>query len=74
MNGMERFDGAEQFFSICEQLKGKRVGILGHLHPDGDCIGAQIALRDILMRCGATPLMGLVEDKVAVNLQWIARD
>ncbi|MDR2812568.1 MAG: DHH family phosphoesterase [Puniceicoccales bacterium] len=74
MNIIEHFSGAEQFFSICEQLKGKRVGILGHLHPDGDCIGAQIAMGDILMRCGATPLMGLVEDRVAMNLQWITRN
>ncbi|MDR1907148.1 MAG: bifunctional oligoribonuclease/PAP phosphatase NrnA [Puniceicoccales bacterium] len=74
MNVIEHFEGAEQFFSICEQLKGKRVGIWGHLHPDGDCIGAQIAMRDILIRCGATPLMGLVEDNIATNLQWIIKD
>jgi phosphoesterase RecJ-like protein len=74
MNTIAHFSDAEQFFSVCEQLKGKRVGILGHLHPDGDCIGAQIAMRDILLRYGAIPLMGLVEDRVAMNLQWIAKD
>ncbi|MDR0740662.1 MAG: bifunctional oligoribonuclease/PAP phosphatase NrnA [Puniceicoccales bacterium] len=74
MNVMEHFDGAEQFFSVCEQLKGKRIGIFGHLHPDGDCIGAQVAMRDILMQCGAMPLMGLAEDKFPLNLQWIAQD
>ncbi|MDR1366346.1 MAG: DHH family phosphoesterase [Puniceicoccales bacterium] len=74
MSIIEHFSGAESFFSICEQLKGKRVGILGHLHPDGDCIGAQIAMRDILIRFGAIPLMGLAENKVATNLKWIVRN
>jgi phosphoesterase RecJ-like protein len=74
MNTIEHFKGAEQFFSICEQLKGKRVGILGHLYPDGDCIGAQIAMRDILLQCGATPLMGLVDNSVATNLRWMVKD
>ncbi|MDR2371729.1 MAG: DHH family phosphoesterase, partial [Puniceicoccales bacterium] len=74
MNVMEHFDGAEQFFSVCEQLKGKRVGIWGHLHPDGDCIGAQIVMRDILLQYGAIPLIGLTKGKIAMNSQWIARD
>ncbi|MDR0417832.1 MAG: bifunctional oligoribonuclease/PAP phosphatase NrnA [Puniceicoccales bacterium] len=74
MNIIEHFSGAESFFSICEQLHGKRVGIWGHLHPDGDCIGVQIAMCDILTRCGAIPLMGLVENKVAANLKWIVRN
>jgi nanoRNase/pAp phosphatase (c-di-AMP/oligoRNAs hydrolase) len=54
-------------------LKGKRVGVWGHLHPDGDCIGAKTAMRDILIRCGAMPLMGLAEDNIATNLQWIIK-
>jgi len=27
-----------------EQLKGKKVAVLGHRRPDGDCIGSQVAL------------------------------
>jgi phosphoesterase RecJ-like protein len=72
MRAIERFDGAELFFSICEQLRGKRVGILGHLHPDGDCLGAQIAMHDILTRCGAVPFMGLQDEPVAANLRWLS--
>jgi phosphoesterase RecJ-like protein len=55
-------------------LNGKRVGVSGHLHPDSDCIGAQIAMRDILIRCGATSLMELTEHNIATNLQWIIQD
>ncbi|MDR0590310.1 MAG: DHH family phosphoesterase [Puniceicoccales bacterium] len=72
MRALERFDGAETFFSICEQLQGKRVGILGHLHPDGDCLGAQIAMHDILTRCGAVPIMGLQDEPIAANLRWLS--
>ena len=68
----ERFDGAEHFFRVCEQLKGKRVGILGHLRPDGDCLGAQIALHELLSNVGADPIIGLVDDTVMSNLRWLA--
>ncbi|MDR1435040.1 MAG: DHH family phosphoesterase [Puniceicoccales bacterium] len=74
MNTIKHFDGAEQFFDICKQLKGKRVGILGHLHPDGDCLGAQIAMHNILIQCGAVPLLGLYNDYIASNLRWVSRD
>jgi phosphoesterase RecJ-like protein len=74
MKTIEHFDGAEQFFDICDQLKGKRVGVLGHLHPDGDCLGAQIAMHNILLRCGAVPFLGLCNDPIASNLQWLTRD
>ena len=34
-------------------LKGKRVVVLGHMRPDGDCIGSQTALCRILLALGA---------------------
>lgn len=36
------------FVELLEALDGKRVAILGHLRPDADCIGSQIALCRIL--------------------------
>ncbi|MDR2513448.1 MAG: bifunctional oligoribonuclease/PAP phosphatase NrnA [Puniceicoccales bacterium] len=32
------------FRQLLDSLRGKRVAILGHLRPDGDCIGSQVAL------------------------------
>lgn len=37
-----------RFAKALEQLKGKRVAVLGHVRPDGDCIGSQVALTRLL--------------------------
>ena len=34
-------------------LRGRKVAVLGHMRPDGDCIGSQTALCRILMALGA---------------------
>lgn len=65
------FPGAERFFEACERLRGKRVGILGHLRPDGDCLGAQIAMYEILTEVGALPMIGLVDEVFTENLRWL---
>lgn len=70
----ERFEGAARFFEACRALKNKRVGILGHLRPDGDCLGAQILLHEVLEGCGAVPLLGLSDDYIAENLRWLTED
>ncbi|MGE9294597.1 MAG: DHH family phosphoesterase, partial [Puniceicoccales bacterium] len=46
----EEFGGA--FREILKSLEGKRVAILGHLRPDADCIGSQVALCRILQSQG----------------------
>ncbi|MDR2806711.1 MAG: bifunctional oligoribonuclease/PAP phosphatase NrnA [Puniceicoccales bacterium] len=74
MNTIEHLKDAEQFFAICRQLEGKQIGILGHLRPDGDCLGAQMAMHEILTHCGATSFIGLSDDVIALNLQWIAKE
>jgi phosphoesterase RecJ-like protein len=33
-------------------MRGKRVAVLGHIRPDGDCIGSQVALTRILLQLG----------------------
>lgn len=35
---------ATEFVQLINTWKGKRVCILGHVRPDGDCIGSQVAL------------------------------
>lgn len=37
-----------RFAAALGQLKGKRVAVLGHVRPDGDCIGSQVALTRLL--------------------------
>lgn len=49
----------ETFSSILNQLKGKQVAIFGHLRPDGDCVGSQVALCRVLRTQGI--------DAIAVN-------
>ena len=41
-----------RFAALLEKLNGKRVAILGHVRPDGDCIGSQLALCRILRSRG----------------------
>ena len=50
---------AELFSSCLSSLKGKRVVVQGHIRPDGDCIGSQVALCRCLQHLGV--------DAVAVN-------
>ncbi len=42
----------EAFLKALESLKDKRVAVLGHLRPDGDCIGSQVALCRVLRAIG----------------------
>ncbi len=42
-----------------EQLKGRRIAVLGHRRPDGDCIGSQVALCRVLLQNSV--------DAIAVN-------
>lgn len=41
-----------RFLNLLEKLDGKRVAVIGHVRPDGDCIGAQVALCRILRARG----------------------
>lgn len=43
---------AARFAEAVEGLRGKRVAVLGHVRPDGDCIGSQVAMARILRSLG----------------------
>jgi phosphoesterase RecJ-like protein len=43
---------AASFAEFLHGLKGKRVVVIGHQRPDGDCIGSQVALCRILRGAG----------------------
>lgn len=49
----------DPFQQLLEQTKGQRIAVLGHLRPDGDCIGSQVALTRILRSQGI--------DAIAIN-------
>ncbi len=40
----------EGFLQMLESLKGKKIAILGHMRPDGDCIGSQVAFAKFLRK------------------------
>jgi phosphoesterase RecJ-like protein len=47
------------FEKAVKRLKGRKVAVLGHVRPDGDCIGSQVAVTRILRQRGI--------DAIAVN-------
>lgn len=52
-------DLAADFRLLLERVRSQRVVVIGHMRPDGDCIGSQVALVRVLR--------GLGVDAVAVN-------
>lgn len=51
---MKKYFEAEsaRFEALLKKLDGSRVAVIGHVRPDGDCIGAQLALCRILRSRG----------------------
>ncbi|MBS0664365.1 MAG: bifunctional oligoribonuclease/PAP phosphatase NrnA [Verrucomicrobia bacterium] len=43
---------AGDFTRLLDRLRGRRVAVVGHARPDGDCIGSQVALARILAAAG----------------------
>lgn len=50
---------------LIDALAGQSVAVIGHARPDGDCIGAQVALYRILVACGL--------DVICVNADPVPR-
>jgi phosphoesterase RecJ-like protein len=40
------------FAKLLASLAGRRLAVVGHARPDGDCIGSQVALARVLAACG----------------------
>lgn len=57
-----------RFAAALEQLKGKKVAVLGHQRPDGDCIGSIVAVVRVLKSLGFEAV-GLNRDKVPASLE-----
>jgi len=48
------------------------IGVISHVRPDGDCIGAQIALCSWLEKNGRS-VSAFNDDEVPENLQWLQK-
>jgi phosphoesterase RecJ-like protein len=64
---------SQQFAASVEQLKGKKVAVIGHLRPDGDCIGSIVAVTRVLKQLGIDAI-GINRDEVPANLTAFVGD
>ena len=62
-----------RFAAALEQFKGKRVAVLGHQRPDGDCIGSIVAVVRVL-RSRGIDAVGLNRDIVPAALTSFVGD
>jgi len=58
---------SKTFLNVLKEAKGKRVAIVGHMNPDGDCIGSQIGLCRILNALGIESV-AVNQDSIPHNL------
>ena len=72
---MEKFfpQVAERFAQLLPALTGKRLAIIGHARPDGDCIGSQVALARVLRALGHEVIC-VNPDSVPRRLQFLVGD
>ncbi|MDR3228487.1 MAG: DHH family phosphoesterase [Puniceicoccales bacterium] len=61
------------FQKLLASFHGKRVAVIGHLRPDGDCIGSQVALCRILRSLG-TDAVCVNGHTIPANLQAFVGD
>ena len=62
-----------RFVAAIEQLKGRKVAVLGHQRPDGDCIGSTVAVTRALRTLGIEAI-GLNNDATPVTLAAFVGD
>ena len=61
------------FADAIHALKGKKVAVIGHVRPDGDCIGSIVAVTRLLNHLGIEAV-GLNRDEVPENLKPFVGD
>jgi bifunctional oligoribonuclease and PAP phosphatase NrnA len=54
-----------EFARVLSTLRGRKVAVVGHARPDGDCIGSQVALARVLTTLG--------HEAVCVNADTVPR-
>ncbi|TVQ01943.1 MAG: bifunctional oligoribonuclease/PAP phosphatase NrnA [Balneolaceae bacterium] len=59
------------FSEFLEKIKKyQKIGVISHIRPDGDCLGAQVALSRWLKKKGIDAA-AYNDDEVPENLQWL---
>lgn len=64
---------ASSFATLLASVREQRVVVIGHMRPDGDCIGSQVALVRVLRALGAQAV-AVNRHPVPVNLQPFVGD
>jgi hypothetical protein len=64
---------AGRFAQLLPLLAGRKLAIVGHARPDGDCIGSQIALARVLRALGHEVIC-INPDVVPRRLQFLVDD
>ena len=62
-----------QFKQLVESLAGKKIAVVGHVRPDGDCIGSQVALCRVLQSQGIEAVC-VNHDPVPATLKFLVAD
>ena len=62
-----------RFAEAVSSLQGRKVAVLGHQRPDGDCIGSIVAVVRVLQSQGVEAV-GLNRDRVPATLQSFVAD
>ena len=62
---------SSNYFSVLEALRGEKVAVIGHLRPDGDSIGSQVALCRLLRVRGTEAVMVLQQEVPRVLKSFI---
>ncbi|MCC6414585.1 MAG: bifunctional oligoribonuclease/PAP phosphatase NrnA [Opitutaceae bacterium] len=61
-----------RFGALLPELRRRKVAVIGHARPDGDCIGSQVALARILTAAGVDAVC-VNGDPVPRRLRFLAR-
>lgn len=71
---LERFypELSLRFGELLASLAGRRVAVIGHARPDGDCIGSQVALARVLTAHGVDAIC-VNPDPIPRRLQFLVR-
>ncbi len=64
---------AARFAQVLRDLDGRRVAVIGHQRPDGDCIGSQVALVRAL-RLRGIDAIGVNPDHVPRRIKFLVGD
>lgn len=72
---MEKFYPAlsADFARLLASLAGRRIAVIGHARPDGDCIGSQVALGRVLAALGFD-VVCINADAIPRRLQFLVKE